>query len=148
MNISIDIKSLEQLNSIESHIREAAEKAMDVGAKTLVDAQTRAIGRTYKRGIPKSKNGNLKWKRSGDLMAGAGKVISKTGQRTVTISGNASKPIKNYPGGYAEKLTTLPVSKDGVDRRNDFPKKAADDTLPQLQRVIENELKNQLRQYL
>lgn len=148
MEISIDLKGLEQLNSIEPRIREAAEKALDRGAKVLVDAQTRAIGRTYARAIPKGKKGKPKWPRSGDLMAGVGKVISEDGQRTVTISGNASKPITNYPGGYAEKLTTLPVSKDGVNRQNNFPQKAVDETVPQLQRVIESELKNELRKFL
>lgn len=143
MAITLDIKGLEKLDALPQAIERASEKALDRGAKSLLDQRAAEVSKTYKRAIPRTKSGKPKWKRSGDLQRGQ-EIVSKPGEREIHTTGNAAKPIKNYPGGYAEKLQTMPVSKDGVARANPYPENAAKAAERNLERIINQEFKNAL----
>jgi hypothetical protein len=71
-------------------------------------------------------------------------ITRNPGEREIKMDGPAAEPITNYEGGYAEKIQTLPVSADGVNRRNEWHDntvKASKKTLP---RTMENEFQNAL----
>lgn len=135
MAITLDIKGLEKLDALPQAIERASEKALDRGAKSLLDQRAAEVSKTYKRAIPKSKTGKPKWKRSGDLQRGQ-EIVSKPGEREIHTTGPAAK--------YSERIQNLPTGPDGINRSNPFPANAVKAAERNLQRVIEQEFKNAL----
>ena len=105
-NIRLVLRDLENLRP---QIQAAIEPALDRAAQILLMAKQREKQATYARPIPLTKSGKPKWKRSGDFARGD--VIQRSrGRRSIVMTGNAAR--------YEERLATLPVSRDGVNRRN------------------------------
>jgi hypothetical protein len=133
-----------QLNATANEIAPATETALDRFGQVVLNAKRRNVQRTYARPIPRGKNGKPKWKRSGDYLKGQ-EIISETGQRTIRTGGKAAEPITNYPGGYAQKLQTLPASKDGVARANPDVEDTARIVGEQAEKVFTQEFRNAIR---
>lgn len=149
IDVSVDNKFLKALGDVGAKLDAAIEKGLDKGGAELMAARRLEIRKTYKRRSQYTytdENGNQrtrKWERSGALQAGQN-IKARKGVRELTMEGPAGKVIKNYPGGYSQKLATLPVSKDGVSRANPYAKNAVKTVEPRLQRGIELEIKNAL----
>lgn len=143
LKVETDLSFADKLTGAGEKLAAAIETGLDRGADITVRAMDKQIGKTYARSIPRRKSGKPKWQRSGDLAKSLDIKKSK-GERSIVSTGPAAAPIKNYPGGYAEKLRSLPVSSDGVNRRNDYPANAAKIIEPQVQRAVEQEIKNAL----
>lgn len=161
-NVTIDISQLDKvLSHYANELEPALEEGLDAAAKLVLDAKHRQIRKTYSRqpewvksvpvqrrvkGKYVTRNVRAKWKRKSVAGGWAGsQEISKSRlQRIIKDVGNPAKPIKGYPGGYAEKLATLPTSPDGVDRANPAAAIAAKQTEPQLAPVCEAAIRNKL----
>lgn len=151
--ITTDLSGLQDvLRKVAGDIPAAIEKGLDKGGAELMAARRLEIRKTYGGKNRRSQytytdeNGHKvtrKWTRTGALQAGQN-INSKPGIRELTMEGPAGEPITNYPGGYSEKLATLPVSKDGKSRANPYAKNATESVEPRLQRGIELEIANAL----
>lgn len=141
----------QKLQGLQQNIDAAMEAGLDHGAQLWQNELSKQIGRTYKRPSKytyKDDNGRTitrEWRRTGDLRRGH-RIHKRKGIRELVLEGNAGKPIKGYPGGYAQKLQTLPVSKDGVDRSNDYPNDAKRIVEDLANRSIVHNARNRLRE--
>ena len=135
MNISIDLRGLERLNALPAQIAAAAEKGLDVGGVLMSRQKSQEITKTYSRRIRTNKNGTPSWKRTGDFQRGI-EVEKGDGTRTIKTVGNAAK--------YEERLANLPTGPDGINRTNKASENAVKVAEPQIQRVIESEIRNAL----
>lgn len=124
------------LNAKAARIEPAAEKALDRVAQIGLQAKARQVQKTYARAIPKRKNGKPKWTRSGAFQRGQSITRGRL-KRTIETVGNAVK--------YEGRLAELPVSPDGVNRRNEAAQKAFDIVSVQIETVFNSELQNALR---
>lgn len=155
MSIKVEMKQLPGLlGSIEQQIVAAANTAgLDAEAGVLSRQMTVRVGKTYQRPSKYSyrdENGRKitrQWKRSNSFQEGVTVDKEEDGAaRRVHITGDAAKAITNYPGGYAEKLTTLPPSKDGKSRKNDYAIDAERITRPQRGKAFEQAVRNEIKQ--
>ncbi len=149
-SITVDMSGLQEvLRKVAGDIPAAIEKGLDKGGAELMAARRLEIRKTYKGRSQytftdeKGHKVTRKWTRTGALQAGQ-HINSKPGVRELTMEGKAGEPITNYPGGYSEKLATLPVSKDGKSRANPYAKNATESVEPRLLRGIELEIANAL----
>lgn len=149
-SITATLTGLDKLNALPAQIERAKEKALDAGGKVAQDHHTAEVSKTYRRPAryqyvdDRGRTIKRNWEpRSGDLQRGQA-VRKLPGERQILTVGKAAEPIKNYPGGYAEKLQTLPTSKDGKNRANPYPKNAVKAAEPQIQRVVESEFRNNI----
>lgn len=151
IKIELNASELEKLKGLKQKLQQAADAGLDHGARLWKDEMHKQIGRTYKRPSKytyKDSAGHTitrEWRRTGDLRRGHD-VVAKVGERQLVLQGNAGKPIKNYPGGYAEKLAKLPISPDGVDRSNDYKEDAKSIVEDLANRAMLNEARNRLRE--
>ena len=137
LSVELDVaRAVRSLNATADEIARAVEPALDRYAQVVLNAKARQVQRTYNRPIPKSKNGKPKWKRSGDFQRGQ-TIESETGKRTIKVTGNAEK--------YEGRLSELPVSKDGVNRRNAAAPDAARIAEPLVKAAFEQELRNAIQ---
>lgn len=151
MSIKVDLKGLPGLlGTIENRIYEAANNAgLDAEAGVTHRAMDRRVDNTYKSKPEytyvdeKGRKRKRKWNRSHNFQKGV-KVEREPGARRVGMTGAAAQPITNYEGGYAEKLTTLPVSKDGKSRRNNFAEDTERITRPQRGKAFEQAVRNEI----
>jgi hypothetical protein len=150
MNITVDVRGLDKLAGLDKKIVDAALGAgLDAEAGVIERQMTKQVGNSYKGATKysyidsKGHKVTVEWDRSGNLQRGV-TVTPGDGERTIGITGEAAKPITNYPGGYAQKLTTQPVSKDGKDRSNNFPQRTEEITRPQRGKACEQAIRNAL----
>lgn len=147
MEIKIDNLNavLSSLNRAAADIPHAIEAGLEDAATLVNRAKIRQVNKTYQRAIPRGKNGKPRWKRSGAWLNGQSVGRPEPLVREIRDTGKAAEPIKNYPGGYAEKLASLPVSKDGVNRSNAAAAEAGRITAPQVPQVFEAAVRAVLR---
>lgn len=124
-----------QYQSSAQAVARAIETGLDDGAQVVLNAKVRQVNKTYARAIPKRRNGKPKWKRSGAFLRGQG-IKSSRGMREIGTQNDAMK--------YEGRLATLPVSKDGVNRRNAAAAEAHRIVLPQVGPVFEAAVRNAL----
>jgi hypothetical protein len=136
MQITVDLNAINTLGRSGQRVDEAIEKALDRCAQIALQAKAREIDNTYKRPIPRGKGGKPKWQRSGAWQGGQ-RIERKRGERSIVTQG----PAERYEG----RLSALPRSRDGVNRRNAAAQNATAKIEPQLQAVFESELNNALR---
>lgn len=127
----------------------AVNAGLDDAAQRVQAKKSQLIARTYARPIPlRPRSGKPKWERSGDWRANQTTTTPEPMVRRIASTGHPSEPITNYPGGYEQKLGTLPVSADGVDRRNDAAGETYEGMKDQIPQIIANEVNNTLRDIL
>jgi hypothetical protein len=147
MDIRVDANLqsvISRLNGVRADVPRAIEAGLDDEARVLGNAKIRQVNKTYSRSIPKTKKGKPKYKRSGAWLRGQRTVKAGRFVREIRDTGKAAEPIKNYPGGYAEKLSVLEVSKDGVNRRNAAAPEAERITAPQRGIAFQQGVRNSL----
>lgn len=130
------------LNRKATDIERAVERGLDRSAQVALQAKVRQVQKTYSRAIPTGKNGKQKWTRKGEnggWISGQ-KIEVAPMERRIVDSGDAAEPIKNYPGGYAERISKL-----NTVRKNPAAQTAFEIVEPQLQRVFDAELSAALR---
>lgn len=81
------------------------------------------------------------WVRTGAWKAGQ-QIERAPGVRVLKDTGKAAEPIRNNPGGYAERLSKLPISPDGKNRRNAAAETAYAITEKQFRRDMEQMVEN------
>lgn len=139
------LKAIATLNKKADRLDDGIEKGVERVAEIYQQQKIKNIGRTYARAVPLSpRTRRPLWERTKEWLNG--QVIQKNGRfgRVVTTIGPASEPIREFPQGYEQKLATLPVSKDGVNRQNAAAPDAEKTITPQVQDVFEQEVLNAL----
>jgi hypothetical protein len=138
------LKAVAELNGKADRLPQAIENGVQRVAERYQQQKVKNIGRTDARAIPLSGTGRPLWERTGALLQG--QTILKDGQfeRTVATIGPASEPITDFPQGYEQKLATLPVSKDGVNRQNAAGPDAEKTITPQVPDLFKQEVLNEL----
>lgn len=159
VGIRVDLTAIKNIRSMADRVPDAIEASVERAGNVLFGAKNKEIAKTYKR-PPEHKRETKKaakaagrkkplkprrWKRTGDWQEGQAIVKDNRFQVRVVDTGRPSNPIKNYPGGYAQKLSTLPVSSDGVDRANPAAENAVEKSSDQVQKAIEQTFANELR---
>jgi len=126
-------------------LADALDRGIENGVERVAERyqteKVENIGGTYRRSPtlrPISRR--PMWEQTEEWLKG--QVIQALGrfERVVTTIGKASKPIKDHPDGYEQKLATLPVSKDGVDRQNAAAPDAEKTITPQVQDLFDSEI--------
>lgn len=155
MAVQVDLKELPGLlDNLEADIlNEAKSAGLDAEAGVLERQMKVRVGKTYQSPSKYSyvdENGRRitrSWKRSNKLQEGVTVEEEDGGaSRRVGITGDAAEAITGYSGGYAEKLTTLPVSKDGKSRKNDYAADTERITRPQRGKAFEQAVRNKIQQ--
>lgn len=127
-----------QLATYKLLSREGIQAGLDAGAQRLLVLKSQEVTKTYKRPIPKDKNGELMWERTGAWLDS--QKARKTGAFERTI-GPVGKPAK-----YEPRLADLPTGADGKNRTNKAAENAAAKGEKQIARLVEREIAKRLRQ--
>lgn len=135
LGFSVDTAAFRELDVTIKRLARASEKGLDRVANLASRQKQRQLAKTYARPIPKGKNGNPKWKRSGEL-ARRQRVTATRGHRRLSPTGKAIK----YEGRVAE----LPTGADNINRSNPAAEKTMEIIEPQIEPVFEQEIKNEL----
>jgi len=136
VDFNISLSGLDGLQKLaRADIERATEKALDRTSQIVLNEKRRQVAKTYARPIPRGRNGRPKWRRSGDFQSNQ-TIESRTGERTIGPVGRSSK--------YEGRLAKLPVSKDGVNRRNPATEEAVRIVEPQIEPVFLNEIRTEL----
>lgn len=148
--ITTDLSGLQDvLRKVAGDISPAIEAGLQDGAERLQERDLQEVQKTYNRPshytykTKKGRTRTVRWKRTSSLKAGW-TIHSSPLRRDLVMEGEAGKPITNYPGGYSQKLATLPISKDGKSRANPHAQNALKVVQPHLQEVIESKIKGAL----
>ncbi len=123
------------ISKLVQGLPQAQEKGLDAAARVVLNEKSRQVGKTYARPIPLRKNGQPKWKRSGDFSKEQ-TVQSKPNERIIGGVGNSEK--------YEGRLAKLPDGADGVNRSNPATEEAVRIVEPQVEKVFEQAVRNAL----
>ena len=161
-SIGIDTSIFAALDLLPAQIEAAQTAALDRAAQVMVAAKQREIARTAARPIPDREQvsayraqvkagqkprikggkkaigsgGNPAWKRTGEWAEGQA-VSSPSGTvRVIETTGPAAV--------YEARLADLPTGALGINRTNRASEEAQRKTEPQLQAVVEQEVRNAL----
>lgn len=156
MSIQVDLKNLPGLlGKVQAEIVATANTAgLDAEAGVLERQMKVRVGKTYQRPSKYSytdketkRKVTRSWKRTNKFQEGVTVEKQDAGaSRRVGITGDAAEAIEKYPGGYAEILTQLPVSKDGKSRKNDYAVDTERITRPQRGKAFEQAVRNKVQQ--
>lgn len=117
MQISIDTSALHNLEALAADIDRATEAGLDAVAEAGEAQKLEAIEETYARPIPTGKNGAPKWTRTGNW---------RDNQTTESSEGERSLVTRGPAEDYEPRLAVLPISPDGVNRRNAAAERTAE----------------------
>ena len=100
----------EVLERLASKISTATEDGMDAAGKATREDKKKNVRRTYRKAIPRTASGALRYVRTGDFLAG--QVMERVGRfaRIVHTNNNAAR--------YEEGLIDLATGADGINRSN------------------------------
>lgn len=119
MEISSNAVSLaSDLARAARDLQPAVEASLDAAQEMVLEEVARLDQRTYDRPVPVGKKGRPKYTRTGNFKRSPRARKLGPGVRAVYREGPAAEEISGFPGGYAQKLGHIPVSKDGVNRAN------------------------------
>ncbi len=119
------------------------ERAKDRGLDAVADAgeahKLQEIQETYDRPLAPGQS-----PRTGAWKAGQ-EIVKGENERSLITVGAAAQPITGYDSGYEGRLAELPVSRDGVNRRNAAAEKTAQWLEQNAQAIFEREIQDVIR---
>lgn len=135
--IKVDLSAVQKLKGMASHLPRAVENGLEQGARVVLKEKQGEVKKTYDRPIPRRpKSGKPYWTRTGNFRRGQAIERPSNTERLVTTQGPASR--------YEGRLAHLPNSPiDGVNRSNPAAEEATRKIGPQLQRIVEQEIRDQ-----
>lgn len=128
--IGVDAPAIAGLREMQANLPRAREHALDEVANLGMRAKDRQISNTYRRGVPRGRNGRPKYVRTGNYRRNQ-RIVKATGRRSIEPYGRVRL--------YEPRLATL-----NTPRRNAAAQNAVQVITPQVPQVYEQALKNDL----